>query len=299
MSKFVIIAVLASVMAGVPVASAAAQRGEELTAWERSADRRIHGECLVRRVLSARDSILLLDARSDEQTYTELRAIGSAARSAIEAGRVSGVAADFLRMRLANAAASDLVAPDDAQLGLCRTDAYVKECAPGPRSLGKTPDTGGARLIGALPVMAGFGSQFSGKRGEAKSASLASPPPRLLATNINNRDYRYDSAKVDYWRLYLYRWEDLPWEPDAQLKAPPSARASARAYVPITPILFKKQINSPAATVPMRSPEQAFRGAPPEERNARVRRTSIPIHRMFVLPLPSAPLTSIIREVSV
>lgn len=283
----------------IPVSGMASSGEIGVARWEMQALRRIHGEHVIECVTSAHRGIILLDARSDDRTFAELRAIRRSARAALESGECSGVVASYFKTVLENAGAADLVPLGRAERDLCGTDVLIVVGDSVPYGLEPVPGDAESRWKGAVAVTTAPGTGSYGKRDASKWTSSLSRPPRVCAENINLCDYRCDSAKVDYWRLYLYRWEDLPWRSEARITAPPRARAFARAYVSITPERFKEPKNRFVPVLAPGVPGGIVHCPMAETRTARVRRIRKPKHITAASPLPSAPLTSIIREVPV
>lgn len=283
----------------IPVSGMASSGEIGVARWEMQALRRIHGEHVIECVTSAHRGIILLDARSDDRTFAELRAIRRSARAALESGECSGVVASYFKTVLENAGAADLVPLGRAERDLCGTDVLIVVGDSVPYGLEPVPGDAESRWKGAVAVTTAPGTGSYGKRDASKWTSSLSRPPRVCAENINLCDYRCDSAKVDYWRLYLYRWEDLPWRSEARITAPPRARAFARAYVSITPERFKEPKNRFVPVLAPGVPGGIVHCPMAETRTARVRRIRKPKHITAASPLPSAPLTPIIREVPV
>lgn len=283
----------------IPVSGIASSGEIGVAKWEGEALRRIHGEHVIECVTSTHRGIILLDARSDDRAFAELRAIRGSARAALESGECSGVVASYFRTVLENAGAADVVPLGRAERDLCGTDVLIVVGDSVPYGLERVPGDAESRWRGAVAVTTAPGTGSYGKRDASKWTSSLSRPPRVCAENINLCDYRCDSAKVDYWRLYLYRWEDLPWRSEARITAPPRARASARANVSITPERFKEPKNRPAHALAPGAPGEMAHCPMAETRTARVRRIRKPKHITAASPLPFAPLTPIIREVPV
>ncbi len=166
--------------------------------------------------------------------FAELRAIRGSARAALESGECSGFVASYFRTVLENAGAADVVPLGRAERDLCGTDVLIVVGDSVPYGLEPVPGDAESRWRGAVAVTTAPGTGSYGKRDASKWTSSLSRSPRVCAENINLHDYRCDSAKVDYWRLYLYRGRPS-WRSDAHITAPPRARASARAYVSIHP----------------------------------------------------------------
>ncbi len=283
----------------IPVSGIASSGEIGVAKWEGEALRRIHGEHVIECVTSTHRGIILLDARSDDRAFAELRAIRGSARAALESGECSGVVASYFRTVLENAGAADVVPLGRAERDLCGTDVLIVVGDSVPYGLERVPGDAESRWRGAVAVTTAPGTGSYGKRDASKWTSSLSRPPRVCAENINLCDYRCDSAKVDYWRLYLYRWEDLPWRSEARITAPPRARAFARANVSITPERFKEPKNRFVPVLAPGAPGEMAHCPMAETRTARVRRIRKPKHITAASPLPSAPLTPIIREVPV
>jgi len=283
----------------IPVSGIASSGEIGVAKWEMEALRRIHGEHVIECVTSTHRGIILLDARSDDRAFAELRAIRGSARAALESGECSGVVASYFRTVLENAGAADVVPLGRAERDLCGTDVLIVVGDSVPYGLERVPGDAESRWRGAVAVTTAPGTGSYGKRDVSKWTSSLSRPPRVCAENIILCDYRCDSAKVDYWRLYLYRWEDLPWRSEPCVTAPPRARASARAYVSITPERFKELKNRPVLALAPGAPGEMVHCPMAETRTARVRRIRKPKHITAASPLPFAPLTPIIREVPV
>jgi hypothetical protein len=297
MGRFSILTLILALV--IPVCGMASSGEAGVAGWEAEAQRRIHGEHVIECVVSTHRGTILLDARSDDRTFAELRAIRSSARAALESGKCSGVVASYFRTVLGNAGEADLVPLGRAERELCATDVLI--AAGGSVSCGLEPVPGDAesRWRAGVAAATAPGAGPHGKRDASKWTSSSSRPPRVCAGNINLCDYRCDSAKVDYWRLYLYRWEDLPWLPESRITAPPRARASARANASITPERFKKPKNRPVLALTPGAPGEMVHCPLAETRTARAGRIRNPKHITAAPALPSAPPTSIIREVSV
>ncbi|HSV97219.1 MAG TPA: hypothetical protein VLM75_09815 [Spirochaetota bacterium] len=297
-SKLFIICFLFALPA-VPSAGAASHGEAVIAGWERAALQRIHGERVIESVTSAHRGVLLLDARSDDRAFAELRAARRFARAALESGLRTGLAAAYLRAVLVNAGTADIAPLGTIERELCGADMPIAVAGAVPCGLEAAPGGGEARWGSAFPAVAAPGGKSYGKRDASRWISSTPRPPRFLAANINIRDYRCDSAKVNYWRLYLYRWEDLPWEFTAWLTVPPLARASARANVSISPRIFKEPKNHPGVAMPGSAPVRMFRGVTTMKGDVHPRPASIPIQIIAAPSLPCAPLTSKFCEVSV
>lgn len=266
--------------------------------WEAEELRRIHGERLVDCVMHVSSGMLLIDARSDEESIARVRAIRLEARMELESGRVAGAAADILRGRLARVMELDFVRSTESEAELCRAEAFVRGRAPVSAGLCDREKSPGARLASNAPGALSPGSGSPARRTDSRHAS-STHPPRVCATNINSREFRFDGAKVDYWRLFLYRWEDLPWFREACISFPPFARAFARACVSIIPEILKKPFNHRAAQIPEIIMDEAFFCPKGRRRSPRTRFPSTAINRSDMPSLHRAPLSPTIREVPV
>lgn len=180
--------------------------------WERKCDARLWGERIRADVCSAQGGAMRLGSHCDERAFMEIRRLGNKAieglRSCAGGG---GEYARFLRLIIDNIGRIEISGMERVPRG--RDHLFASMTGRG------------------LPR--GFAGRLQAKKVRMiRTASFLVPAPggghhpRTAAAHWNHRfearrgfisnEYSFDTAWVDYYRLFLYLWDDTPREAPAE-----------------------------------------------------------------------------------
>ncbi len=183
---------------------------EASAVWERDEDARLWGERITSGIRAIDESIMRMGSHCDKRTFAEMRRLKDAAIMELRscAGAESEYAR-FLRLVIGNIERIEISRNDHAS----REHNDFHAGASGyslPREVcGELPSKKQGMIgAGMVPVLT---------RGGGRSHHS-----KMVAAHLNGRFedshrlnpcvYSFDREKVDYFRLFLYLWEDTPWD---------------------------------------------------------------------------------------
>jgi hypothetical protein len=230
---------------------------EIIAGWERSADSRIMGDLALEGILSVEGNGMRINAFCARESFEALRSLRNQACGAI-------------RDRLLSSRSFDAIQIWKAVL--------ARTIRAGVASSGESEDL---RTACTVPEIGGVSLSLAGRnpeRADHDGAGVAMPAPAMpssariklpvisgaplvrsdgrAAIKINLTDRLLGSSKVDYFRLYLYLWEDIP---DGDTKS-----VHVRAHAGVFPPLFFDLISSACLNQQQANISQNLKGPEPQ-----------------------------------
>ena len=186
---------------------------EQRCGRERNADRALWGEKVVSQAYTVTGKVLRLNAFCDDKAFEKIRALRYAAYLQVVGGAdESGINATLLR----NAIGIDVAPVRDNERLMCNvfspTIVKIASAAMGNAPLKDREQWGTPAVFAAL-----INNNPHKRPTQKKIAEVSRAETRVRTDKINVREYRYGTVKVDYYRLYLYLWEDVPWDYTANI----------------------------------------------------------------------------------